>query len=211
MMKSELKQAIHWRYATKIFDKDKKISPEDWGMIEEALIYSPSSFGLQPWKFLIITNHEVRKKLTPHSWNQSQVEDCSHFVVFCAKKEITNNNVENYIERMAKVREMPASSFEEYKMKINHSMELKGKDKLPYTSRQVYIALGNAMNVASLLKIDTCAMEGFFPEEYNSILNIDKEYTAVVACAFGFRSEADKYAKLKKVRFEKSKLIEYFN
>lgn len=210
-MKNNINKALNWRYATKTFDSSKKISNEDWSVIEESLIQSPSSFGLQPWKFLVITNPEVRKELTPHSWHQSQVEDCSHFLVICAKKEISQSYVEEYIESAASIRDLPVSSFEDYKIRINHNMELKGKDKINYTARQAYIALGFSMFTASLLEIDACPMEGFFPEEYNRILQIDAQYTAVVACAFGFRSKQDKYSNLKKVRFDKTKLIEYIS
>ena len=78
-------ESLHWRYAVKKFDSNNKISDSDWKTLEHSLILTPSSYGLQPWKFLVVQNPEVRKKLTPHSWNQTQVADCSHFVVFAAK------------------------------------------------------------------------------------------------------------------------------
>ena len=99
-----LLEQLNWRYATKKFDATKKIPPADWAVIEQALVLTPSSYGLQPWKFIVVTDPALKAKLRPASWNQSQVEDCSHLVVLTAKQDITEADVDRFVARIAEVR-----------------------------------------------------------------------------------------------------------
>ena len=206
--------ALNWRYAVKKFDSQKKIDEKNWNKLEEALILTPSSYGLQPWKFYIITNLELRQKLTAHSWNQKQVEDCSHLVVFAAKTIMTESYIQDYLATQAQLRQVPVESFDGYKKMmigdlINGPRSTWIKE---WAARQVYIALGNFMTTAALLGIDTCPMEGIQPTEYDKLLGIsDSGYQTVVACPAGYRSSEDKYQLAKKVRFDKSKMIVHKN
>ena len=110
----DLIKQLHWRYAVKKFDPAKKISNENWAALENALILTPSSYGLQPWKFLVITNHALREQLTPASWNQKQVVDCSHYVVFLVKKTMTEKDIALFINATASTRNTPREKLSGY-------------------------------------------------------------------------------------------------
>src|SRR5512133_360953 len=110
-----LLQQLAWRYATKKFDPSKKVSAADWAVLEEALILTASSYGLQPWKFIVVTDPALKAKLRPASWNQSQVEDCSHLVVFAAQQDVTEADVDRFIARIAAVRGVAIESLSGYK------------------------------------------------------------------------------------------------
>lgn len=206
----ELLEALSWRYATKHFDPDKKIPTNIWKILEKVLILSPSSYGLQPYKFLVVQNHELRKKLTACSWKQPQIEDCSHLVVFLAKKIMTKSYIENYIKLIAETRDISIASLEEYKNMMINSLVNGDKDIPNWAAKQAYVALGNLLTSAALLGIDACPMEGVNSEKYDEILGIgDSNYSAICVCALGFRSAKDKSQNLKKVRFNESHLVEF--
>jgi nitroreductase len=200
----------NWRYATKQFDPARKISTEDWSALEESLILTPSSFGLQPWKFIVVTDPTIREKLVPVSWGQRQIADASHLVVFAIKNNLGEEEIETYLKRIADVRSIPLESLTMLRDMMQGSI-LKGMDeskRRAWAARQAYIALGNLMTSAALLHIDTCPMEGFVPDQYDAILGLEKLHlNAVVACAVGYRTATDKYAGYKKVRFSKEDVI----
>jgi nitroreductase len=201
-MKNEIIKSLKERYSVKVFDKAKKIPSDIWNAVEEALVLTPSSFGLEPWKFYIITNQEMKTALYPHSLGQSQIEDCSHLVVFCSKKNVDEAFIKNSIENMAKVRNLPVSSFDGYKALVSQTMK-KIPNHLEYTSNQTFIALGSILTIASLLKIDACPIGGFIHEKYNEVLQIPAEYTSSVVCAFGYKvNENDKKQKARKPHSE---------
>jgi nitroreductase len=208
---TELLNALTWRYATKKFDPAKIIAPETWSALEDALVLTPSSYGLQPWKFLIVTSPKLKEDLKPLSWNQAQVTDCSHYVVFTIKKNLTAADVDRFVARTAEVRNTSVESITGYR-NIMVSDVVHGARSFnvnEWATRQTYIALGNFMTSAALLGVDTCPMEGIEPVKYDKALNLHETgYTTVVACAAGYRAEDDKYADLAKVRFAKSDVIE---
>jgi nitroreductase len=208
MLKNELLDALHWRYATKHFDPNKKISDEDFAILKQSLILSPSSFGLQPYKFLVVENIELRKKLTANSWNQAQIEEASHLVVFLGKNIMTKIDIEEFIELTAKTRQIAITALENYKNMMLQSFVENHRDILDWAAKQAYIALGNLMTAAALLKIDSCPMEGIIASKYDEILEVEKSYTTLCVCALGFRAVDDKAQNLKKVRFNEKKLIE---
>jgi hypothetical protein len=211
VMNSNLLEQLKWRYAVKKFDSQKKISERDWKTLEESLILTPSSYGLQPWKFFVVQDPKVRKLLTPHSWNQTQVEDCSHFVVLAARVELDDSYLEFYLDEMSKIRNIPKETFAGYHKMIASDLKQGPRSKMipEWATRQVYIALGNLMTCAAIMKIDTCPMEGIAPPKYDEILNLNgTSYRTAVACAVGYRSTEDKYAEAKKVRFSREKLVE---
>ena len=208
MLKNELLEALHWRYATKHFDPNKKISDEDFAILKQSLILSPSSFGLQPYKFLVVENIELRKKLTANSWNQAQIEEASHLVVFLGKNIMTKIDIEEFIELTAKTRQIAITALENYKNMMLQSFVENHRDILDWAAKQAYIALGNLMTAAALLKIDSCPMEGIIASKYDEILEVEKSYTTLCVCTLGFRAVDDKAQNLKKVRFNEKKLIE---
>jgi nitroreductase len=208
---ADLLEHLEWRYATKQFAPSKTIAPEVWTALEDALVLTPSSYGLQPWKFLIITSPHLREQLKPFSWDQSQVTDCSHYVVFTIKKNLTAEDVDRFIARTADLRKSTVDALAGYRNTIVSDLVdgARSFSVNQWSTRQVYIALGNFMTSAALLGVDTCPMEGIEPVKYDSLLGLsEKGYTTVVACAAGYRSEADKYASLAKVRFLKSEVLE---
>jgi nitroreductase len=203
---------LEWRYATKVFDANKTIAPDVWSALERALVLTPSSHGLQPWRFLVITNKEVRAKLLPQSWNQKQVTDCSHYIVFATLKKLSEADIDTYLERTSEVRGTPLDSMKGYRGMMVGDLIHGARSKVigEWAARQAYIALGNFMTTAALLQVDTCPMEGFVPAEYDKILGLEAQgLTAAVCCAAGYRSELDKYASMKKVRFSADKLIQH--
>lgn len=207
-----LLEAQRWRYATKQFDAAKKIPAPTWQALEETLILSPSSYGLQPWQFFVVTNPDLRARLRPHSWNQSQITDASHLVVFAIPEKIDVPYMEKYLARIAEVRGVTLESLGFYRDMMMSDVIAGPRQAWvrEWAARQLYIALGNFMTSASLLGIDTCPLEGLDPREYDAILDLPaKGYNTVVACAAGYRADTDKYATLAKVRFDKSDLVRH--
>jgi len=209
---TQLLAALNWRYATKVFDAAQKIPTDTWQTLEQALVLTPTSYGLQPYQFLVIANPAKRAELLPHSWNQKQVVDASHFVVFTARTEMTEADVNKLIARISSVRGVPAESMTPYwNMMIGNVVNgPRGKAAHEWATRQAYIALGNLMTCAAVLGVDACPMEGLNPVEYDRILNLNGSgYATVVACALGYRAAGDKYASLAKVRYEAKDLVKH--
>ena len=183
-------EAMDFRHACKVFDEDKKISDEEIKNILEAGRKSPSSFGMEPWKFLVITNDELKAKLRPACWNQIQITSCSHLVIVLAA--IESVKVESGIpEKRFKRREMPQEQFDFYMdLYSNHLKETLSSDKniLAWTSKQTYIACANMMNAAAVLGIDSCPIEGFEKEKVEEILDLDiSQYQLSLVLPFGYR------------------------
>lgn len=209
ILTSSLTEALTWRYATKQFDSQKKITESDWQILEKALLLTPSSFGLQPYKFIVVTDQSIKDQLTPVCWNQAQVSQCSHFVIFARKSEVTLETVAEYVELIAATREVPVESLKYLHEMMNGFVSGSTPEKLAeWAARQAYIALGNLMTAAAILKIDNCPMEGISAPDVDRILNLHAQGChSVVACALGYRAVEDKYAGLKKVRFPKEELF----
>ncbi|GLH72462.1 NAD(P)H-dependent oxidoreductase [Geothrix limicola] len=207
-----LLQQLNWRYATKKFDATKKISAADWAVLEEALILTASSYGLQPWKFIIVTDPALKAKLRPASWNQSQVEDCSHLVVFAAKEDVTEGDVDRFISRIAEVRGASVESLAGYKGFMMGDLVNGPRHAIiqEWAARQTYIAMGNLLTSAALLGIDACPFEGIDPAKYDEILGLKGTgYATVSACPVGYRAADDKYATVAKVRFEAKDIVDH--
>jgi len=211
MSTQELLNALEWRYATKRFDPSKKIPADVWQALERALVLTPSSYGLQPYRFIALTDREKRAELLAHSWNQPQVVDCSHYVVFTARAKTAEKDVDKWVERLAEIRKVPAESLAAYRgMMIGDIVHgSRGKISHEWAVRQAYIALGNLMTCAAVLGVDACPMEGISPPEYDRVLGLlHSGYATAVACALGYRSQDDKYAALPKARFRAADLIQ---
>jgi len=209
---ARLLDALNWRYATKQFDPAKKIPSATWEALEDTLVLSASSFGLQPWRFFVVDSPAKREELVPVSWGQRQVADASHAVVFALKSPLSAADVAEHTSRTAEVRGVPRESLAGMEKMIAgflenppYPLELRA-----WAARQVYLALGNFMTSAALLGIDTCPMEGIDPASYDRILGIENSgFFTVAACAAGYRHPDDKYAALAKVRFPKSTVLHH--
>lgn len=203
-----LKQ-LNWRYATKKFDPSRRLTSHDLATLEKAVTLAPSSFGLQPWKFFVISGPDVRKKLQDAAWNQSQIVEASHLVVLAARHGLGPADVQRYVDHIAKTRAVPAESLAEFKQTMLGFVTSLPREQIDaWSARQVYIALGVLLSAAAMLGIDACPMEGFESEKFNEILGLKKlGYTATVLCALGHRAAGDHHASMAKVRFPANEVI----
>jgi nitroreductase len=203
-------QQLRWRYATKTFDPAKKISDADWDTIEQALILTPTSYGFQPYRFVVVADPAVREKLVSLSWGQRQVADASHFVVFAAKASVTEADIDYYLSHVAKVRGTAVENLAGFKKALTGDIlhGPRSQWQHEWATRQCYIALGNLMTSAAIVGIDVCPMEGIQPTKYDEVLDLPvRGYHTVVAAAVGYRSAEDKYASAPKVRYPADELI----
>ena len=207
---SQLVDSYNWRYAVKKFDSTKRIDSETWTAIEKSLVLTPSSFGLQPWKFIVISSPENKAKLPAISWNQTQPGDCSHMVVFAARKALDEAYLDAFLASTAKMRNVPVESLAGYRKVILGFLQGTAGRHLAWSCNQTYIALGQLLASAAMLGVDACPMEGIVAAEYDRLLGLDgSDYTTVVGCALGFRHTDDHYAAQPKVRFDASEMISH--
>jgi nitroreductase len=207
---TQLLEALNWRYAVKQFDATKKIATDTWAAIEDSLVLSASSFGLQPYRFYVIANPAVRAQLLPNSWGQNQVVDASHYVVFAGRTAMTAEEIAAFIRLTATTRGQATESLKGLQDMMHGSILNEGfqAQAAAWAGAQAYIALGNLLTSAALVGVDACPMEGFAKEEYDKILDLPAQgYGAVVCCALGYRASTDKYASLQKVRPPKAELV----
>jgi nitroreductase len=197
------------RYATKVFDPKKKLSKEQLHTLTESLRLSPSSFGLQPWKFLVIEDQKVKDSLVPHTWNQKQVADASHTIVICIKNQMNAHDVDLYVRDIARQRGVKEKDLQEYSNMMKGFIAAKSQEQQQaWMAKQAYIALGFLMTTAAHMGIDSCPIEGFVPAQYDKLLKLEG-YKSLVVCPVGYRASSDKYQDLKKVRFNQHEVIKF--
>lgn len=208
MDSSKIQNALQWRYATKLFDVSKMVSDEDVNSLLEAARLAPSSLGLAPWKAYVVTNKDVREKLKSAAWNQPQISDASHLIIFAARKTVDESYVDLYLKRVMEVRNQKKEDVVDYKKMLMGAASKTPGELKAWNARQTYIALGFLLEAAAMMKIDACPMEGFDVAQFDTILGLDAtEYTSVAIAAVGYRSKDDKYALAPKVRFEKKDMF----
>jgi nitroreductase len=203
-------EALRWRYATKKFDSTRKIPEATWAALEQALVLSPSSYGLQPWKFIVVRDPATRGKLSGAAHGQRQPVDCSHLVVFSARRNLGDAEIKHFLDRTAEVRGVARESLNAYGEHISASANAarKAGHLDHWMAHQVYIALGEFMTAAALLGVDTCPMEGIEAPKFDEILGLTPlGYGALCACAAGYRAADDKYASHAKVRYRHDEAI----
>ncbi|MDG3583738.1 NAD(P)H-dependent oxidoreductase [Galbibacter pacificus] len=206
---SNYNKNLNWRYATKKFDATKKVSEDDLNILKEAIQLSASSYGLQPYKVLIISDPEVREKLKPAAWNQTQITDASHLIVFANINDFGENHINEYIKNVSDTRGLQPENLQAYADMMKNSVNSLSEDaKNAWTAKQTYIALGNLLSAAADLKIDTCPMEGFEPDKFTEILGLKElNLTPTVIAPIGYRSEEDETQHYKKVRKPEEELF----
>lgn len=203
-----VERQLGWRYATKMFDDTRKIPERDWHTLEQTLVLTPSSFGLQPWKFFVITDHETKAKLKQASWHQAQIVDASHIIVFAIRKNLSVADIDGFVARTAEVRGTTVEALAGFRKMLVGTMTNLPFDINEWAARQVYIAIGFFMAAAAMLGIDVCPIEGFEPEKYDEILNLAPQgYGSCVVAAAGYRSSNDKYANMPKVRYKTEDVV----
>ena len=202
---------LGWRYATKKFDPAKKIAPELWAKLEQAAVLSPSSYGIQPWKFVVVTDPEVRTRLHAVSYKQPQILDASHLVVFAAKNPPTPADIDAYVARTAEVRGTTVEALEGFRqMMLGSLSRMDAAQAHRWAAKQTYIALGVFLSAAAMMGVDACPMEGFQADQYDEILGLKaKGLGSVVIATAGYRSAEDTNASLPKVRFAVDDVIEH--
>jgi nitroreductase len=207
---TQLLAQLNWRYATKQFDPKRKISAPDWAVLEEALLLTASSGGLQPWKFIVVTDPAVRAKLLPASYGQAQVTAASHLVVFASKNNFSEADVDAHLKHVAEVQGAPIEALAPLRgMLVGGIVQrLDESARNAWARNQVYIALGNFLTSAALLGIDACPMEGFDRAQYDEILGLKtKGLASAVIATVGYRLPTDKYGSAPKVRFPKEQVF----
>jgi nitroreductase len=211
MEQHSILEALQWRYAVKKFDSSRKIPAKEWALLEESLRLSPSSYGLQPWKFIRVKTPEILQQLRVESWNQSQVTDCSDYVVFSTRNEMLESDVDEFLKLQSGIRGTPMEKLQGYRDVIMNDI-VKGPraaHAATWAQRQSYIAMGFLMETAALIGVDTCPMEGLDPKAYDRILGLESTgYRTVAAVALGYRHAEDRYAGEKKVRYPLSRIME---
>jgi len=199
----------NWRYATKKFDSTKKITTEDLNTLKEAIRLSSSSYGLQPYKIFIVENPELRAKIQLAAWNQSQVTDASHLIVFANQKTIIDSEIDTFFKKMSETREIPLEALAGYQGFMKGKINQLSDDAVNiWNSKQTYLALGNLLNAAAELKIDVTPMEGFDPAQVNEILGLNElGLNTSLMATIGYRHEEDATQHLKKVRKSNEELF----
>ena len=204
-------EALHWRYATKKFDSTRQLSENQLSGLLEAVRMSPSSYGLQPYKILVVTDPELRRQIRAVSWNQSQVTEASHLLIFAHRTDFGPELIDSYLEEVAETRGTAREALAGYGefMKSKLLGQSPGQ-KASWSARQAYIALGTLLSAAAEFRIDVCPMEGFEPARVNQILGLDAQHlSAVLMAPVGFRSEADASRLNPKVRRSHESLFVY--
>lgn len=206
-----LVERMQWRYAVKKFDESRTISPADWSALEQTLVLTPSSFGLQPWRFVVITDPAIKASLPAISWGQKQTQQCSHYVVFAARTSMTAEHIDRLIQRTAEVRGAPIEALANYRGMMMKTLvpPAPGFEIRHWAELQTYIALGNFMTAAAVVGIDTCPMEGIERDKYDALLGLPAQgFATTVACAAGYRAPDDRYAGMAKVRYPTDEVIQ---
>lgn len=208
-MNTSIIKALNWRYAVKEFDPKKKVSDEDFSEILEAARLSPSSYGLQPWKFIVVNDPGLRKQIRAAAWDQTKVTEASKLIVLTVNKKVNAEYVDHYIAAIAKERGITAESLKGFADMIKGDIAGRSAEGvLAWSSRQVYIPLGIILETAALKNIDACPMEGFDPKKVDEILGLNRLGLGSIAMvAVGYRSDKDTAAKDKKVRFCKEEVV----
>ncbi len=201
--------ALEWRYATKAYDTEKKLSAEQIDTMLEAARLAPSSYGLQPWKFIVVNNPEMRAKLREAGYGQSPITDASHFIVIAVPSVIDDTLIDAYLQSVAHTRGVSLESLAGYRAMNKGALENKTPaERIEWAARQAYLALGVLLTTAAVERIDATPMEGFDPKKFDEILGlVALGLESKVALALGFRSSEDAMAGAIKVRFPKSEVV----
>lgn len=199
----------NWRYATKKFDASKKIAEQDLNILKEAIRLSSSSYGLQPYKIIIVESPELRAQLQPAAWGQSQITDASHIIIFANEVNFGAEGIDSYFKNVSETRNTSLESMKGYMDFMKRTITaLSEEERNIWSSKQTYLALGNLLNAAADLKIDVTPMEGFVPAQVNALLGLDKlGLNATLIATMGYRHDEDATQHFKKVRKSNEELF----
>lgn len=208
----EIIDRMNWRYAAKKFAPDAKVPEDVMDAILESLRLSPSSFGLQPWRFFVVQSPDVRRLLGDAApLNRGKIESASHVIVLARLKHVSQEYIDRYVEDLRVTRGQSYEKVAKFHEMVSKKLaSMSAEQHSVWTARQLYVALGTALTAAALLGVDTCPMEGIDPLAFDRILGLKgSDYTTTVGLALGYRADDDPYATLPKVRFSRSEVIEF--
>lgn len=205
----DTQQALTWRYATKIFDPEMKLNDDELDIVLETLRMAPSSYGLQPWRFYLVEDVEMRKKIRSLAWDQAQVTDASHLVAIAARTHATDDDVRSFIDSVKEQRGVGDEDVAGYREMILQTVRsLSPEQSGAWCARQAYLAHGFLLATLAHNGIDACPMEGFDADKVSDLLvPAGDGYRVVTLVAVGHRAESDPYATLPKVRFPRERVI----
>ncbi len=207
-----LHSQMKWRYACKKFDPTKKIREADWKILAETLRLAASSYGLQPWKFIVVQDPAIRQQLLPLAAGQSPVTEASHFVVLTYKEKMDEAHIEKLIDHTAKTRGIEVAKLDRFRSTMHDDLIKGPRSEVIgwWAQRQTYIAMGSLLTTAALMEIDTLPMEGLDPAGFDKVLELESTgFKTVAAIACGYRSPEDKHQHAKKVRFDIADVVIY--
>lgn len=202
-------QSLEWRYAVKKFDPQKKISQSQLQGILGAVNLSASSYGMQPYKMVVISDSQVREKLREQAFDQTQITESSHLILFAPRTDLGKPYVEDTVNYMEQQRSLPHGALDGFKATVVKSLEaLSPLERENWATKQSYIALGTLLTYCALQKIDACPIEGFVKEAFDKILNLSAQNVrSAVLAAVGYRALDDPFEKMKKVRKPLSEMV----
>jgi nitroreductase len=205
----DLISSLNTRYATKAFDASKKVPAAELDQLLEAIRLSASSYGLQPYKVLVVENPEIRAELRSAAYGQTQITDSSALLVFAANTSINVDTIDQFINLVSEIRNIPKEALASFGDMMKGSLQNMNQDQIEtWVSKQAYIALGYGLVAAAIQGIDTCPMEGFSAPDFDRILGLEKlGLKSKVVLAIGYRSAEDQYQHLAKVRYKKEDLF----
>lgn len=200
--------ALNWRYAVRRFSP-QKIDESCVRELLKAVRLSASAFGLQPYRMIVVKDVETRKQLLPYAMGQDKVVDCSHLVILAARTDIGDDMIDRYIESVSQARQVPKQELQglaDHMKSVFAGMSQ--RQKIDWAHQQAYIALGTLLTSAALMKIDSCPMTGFEPENFDRVLGLaERGLESSVICALGIRHPEDKSASMPKVRYPLSDML----
>lgn len=195
-------EKLEWRYATKKFDADKKLSNTQLDILKNAFNLTATSYGLQPLKMLVVSSQKVLESLKSFAYNQPQITDCSHLLIICIKTDIDANYVDSRFDLEKEIRGTSEEIISDFRAFLKNSINNDSPEEIEKSAiNQAYIALGNLMTVCAYEQIDSCPMEGFIPHKFDKYLNLNEQnLKSILLLPVGFRAEDDHMSQLKKVR-----------
>ena len=198
----DILEKLNTRYATKLFDSSRKVSADDMAKLLEAIRLSASSFGLQPYKVLVVEDAAIRAELRKVGYDQSQITDSSALLVFAVNTNTNAASVDEFIDLISETRNFPKENLAGYADMMKGSLQSQTTEQVEaWSTKQAYIALGFGLVSAATLDIDACPMEGFSPDDFDKILDLNKlGLKSKVIMAVGYRSKDDGYQQLAKIR-----------
>lgn len=195
-------ESLEWRYATKKFDAKKKLSKAKIDILKKAFNLTPTSYGLQPLKLMIISNERVKKEILTLSYHQKQVETASHLLIFCIETNLNEDLIHHNFNLVKEIRNTPEEILDPYRrFLLEHFGDKSTQQVEDWAVNQVYLAMGNLLNVCAKEGIDACPMEGFETEKVDAHLKLhEKNLKSILMLPIGYRAKDDMFAEFEKVR-----------